>query len=98
MGKGDESPVAVRTDVPRADATDVTVTVDEGLLKAYERFERAPRNGRPGTVAAVELAQARLDLALRLQADGLDLPDLVASQLERDADELLRTTPPLPEP
>ena len=98
MGKGDGSPVAVHVDPPRADAPDVSVTVDEGLRRAYERFERAPRHGRPGTVAAAELAQARLDLALRLQADGLDLSELVASQLRRDADELLRTTPPLPEP
>lgn len=63
------------------------------LLAALRRYEVAYRSARPGTAGAVELARARIDLALLLE--GEDLPAVVAAQLVRDGETLLRVTPEL---
>jgi hypothetical protein len=71
---------------------------DRRLRLAYDRYVGLYDGGhRPGTVLAVRTAQARLDLSLCLAADGEELPELVASQLARDASVLLSTTQALPE-
>jgi hypothetical protein len=69
------------------------------LQAAYQRYESAYRSARPGTAAAAHLAQARLDLTLLLEAQAVDgeLPSLLTTQLVRDAQTLLATTPELRE-
>jgi hypothetical protein len=68
---------------------------EQRLVEAYRRYESAYRSARPGTRSAVELACARIDLALLLQASGEALPKTLLEQLARDADSLVQATPPL---
>jgi hypothetical protein len=70
---------------------------EQRLLDAYRRYVAAYRITKPGTRAAVELARARLDLTLMLEAAGEPLAAELLAQLQRDADSVLRATPPLAE-
>src|SRR5947209_5558924 len=86
---------ALDVDKVREAGSDVaTADNDERrLLAALRRYEVAYRSARPGTAGTVELARARIDLALLL--DGETLPAPVAAQLARDGETLLRVTPEL---
>jgi len=68
------------------------------LLDAYNHYVACFDDGlRPGSPEAFRLAQARIDLTLCLAADGGELPELVVTQVMRDAAVLLSTTQALPE-
>jgi hypothetical protein len=69
--------------------------LEDRLREAYSRYAAADRAARPGTAAASRMAKARIDLVIVLDEAGEQLPDDVLRQVARDADELLRTTPPL---
>ena len=71
---------------------------DERLTAAFRRYDAAYRNARPGTLAAAELARARLDLLMLLLDAGEELPADLTTQMGRDADALLVQTPPLAYP
>ena len=81
------------------DACDATPTCtsrqQERLAEAYRRYDLAYADARPGTRAAVELARARLDLVLLLEATGAELPEELLAQVQRDADSLVLTSAPL---
>jgi hypothetical protein len=68
---------------------------EERLTEAFQRYEAAYRNARPGTRSAADLARARLDLTLLLLASGEELPEDVLAQVPRDAQAMVVTTPPL---
>lgn len=80
---------------PDADGGSTHSKEEQRLLDAYRRYERAYRDARPGTAAAATLARARLDLTLLLQAAGEPIADELLAQLQRDADSVVRTTPPI---
>ena len=67
------------------------------LREAYANYVAAYGPTRPGTRAAYDLAQARLNLGLLLEFLGEELPELVKRQLELDGEALLRGVLPLPE-
>jgi hypothetical protein len=76
--------------------TDKPSSPEQRLVEAYRRYDLAYRSApKPGTRAAVELARARLDLTLLLQALDEPLPDALLDQLGHDAESLVRATPPL---
>jgi hypothetical protein len=98
------TPKALHTGRTRAEADIVgtPVALDDDpltrrILRAYAAYDAAYKDARPGTSAGTRLAKARLDLALALEDAGVELPALVQVQLNRDADELVRTTPVLTE-
>ena len=70
-------------------------TFELRLREAYDRYDSARQDARPGTAAAARLARARLDLVLILDAVGEELPPDVLTQINLDSEELVRTTPPL---
>ena len=80
------------------DAPATQSAAERRLQDAYNRYvDLYDGDHRPGTPGAFRTAQARLDLTLCLAAEGEDLPELVESQVSRDASILLSATPALPE-
>ncbi len=88
-------------DPEACDATPEPESLSPRLLEAYRRYNSAYAGARPGTLSAVELARARMDLTLLLllmaEEDGTPLAPDVLDQLRRDAQTLLDVTTALPE-